>query len=74
MFFLEDKMEDETNLERLHLARRLLDAVERGIRQAMKPKEEGEPALTREQGKAIYEALYVASLQEQKDRGDIAEA
>ena len=67
-------MDDEQNLERLHLAKRLLEAVERGIRQAMEPKKEGEPVLTREQGKAIYEALYIASLQEQKDRGDIAEA
>ena len=61
-------------MERLQLAKKLLESVERGIKTAMETDVEGSPTITKEQGRQIYEAMVVASLQEQKDNGEIAEA
>ncbi len=65
---------DIKNMERLQLAKRLLESVERGIKAAMEPVVDDKPVLSKEQGKQIYEAMVVASLQEQYDNGEIAEA
>ena len=66
--------QDIKNMERLHLAKRLLESVERGIKAAMEHDIDDTPVLTKEQGKQIYEAMVIASLQEQKDNGEMAEA
>ena len=67
--------DDIKNLERLHLAQKLLESVERGIKAAMEHDGiDDKPILTKEQGKQIYEAMVIASLQERKDNGEIAEA
>ena len=68
-------MNDEVkNLERVHLAKKLLESIERGIKAAMKPRQDQEPVLTKEQGEEIYDAFVMASIMEEKDAGTIAEA
>ena len=66
--------QDHKNIERIHLARKLLESIERGIKAAMAPKEEGEPVLTKTQGEEIYDAFVMASIMEEKEAGTIAEA
>ncbi len=66
--------QDIKNMERLHLAKKLLESVERGIKAAMEHDINDKPILTKQQGKEIYEALLMVSLQEQKDNGEMAEA